>query len=154
VCNWLLWRGVLYALIYWGIDIKFSFEFSFDPWRSRGRMLELISQTWSSGPSLIPSRPDRGCPIILGSGPYHTAQIYKFAWLTNRRRTTTTTLRMTQSPYAEVTGCITAPTPSHRRQWAAPSTTLMPPSDRVQPQALGYIFLLPKIRPQDPSPNP
>jgi hypothetical protein len=79
-------------------------------------MLELISQTWSSGPSLIPSRPDRGCPIILGSGPYHTAQIYKFAWLTNRRRTTTTTLRMTQSPYVEVTGCITAPTPSHRRR--------------------------------------
>jgi hypothetical protein len=47
-------------------------------------MLELISETWSRGPSLIPSHPDRGRPIILGSGPYHTAQYISFDWLTNR----------------------------------------------------------------------
>jgi hypothetical protein len=27
--------------------LSLVFEFSFDPWRSRGRMLELISKTWS-----------------------------------------------------------------------------------------------------------
>jgi hypothetical protein len=34
---------VLCTLIYQGVDIKFSFEFSLDPWRLRGRLLELIS---------------------------------------------------------------------------------------------------------------
>jgi hypothetical protein len=46
-------------------------------------MLELISKTWSWGWSLIPSRPDRGRPIILGSGPCHAARYISFGWLTN-----------------------------------------------------------------------
>jgi hypothetical protein len=48
------------------------------------RVLELISKTWSWGPSLIPSRPDRGRPIILGSGSCHAARYISFGWLTNR----------------------------------------------------------------------
>jgi hypothetical protein len=31
-----------------------SFEFSIDPWRSRGRILELISMAWLKGPSPPP----------------------------------------------------------------------------------------------------
>jgi hypothetical protein len=75
---------VLYTLKYKGVDIKFGFEFSFDLWRSRGRMLKLISETWSRGPSLNLSRPDRGHPIILGSGPCHTTQYIRIGWFMNR----------------------------------------------------------------------
>jgi hypothetical protein len=51
---------------------------------TKGRMLQMISETWSRGPSLIPSLTNRGCPHFRGSEPCHVVQYISLRWLTNR----------------------------------------------------------------------
>jgi hypothetical protein len=73
---------MLYTLIYWWIDIKFSF----DPWRSRERMLKLISRTWSWGPSPSPatSCSGAGAPNLWVVGSPTTHHHIRPSWHVNQ----------------------------------------------------------------------
>jgi hypothetical protein len=134
VRKWLLWRGVLYTLIYWEIDIKFSFlsfEFSFDPWRSMRRMLEF----WSPGHGhkdqvRLLQRPDRGRPKFVGSGPHHVAPYIRHSWRVNQGSSVNNIL--SEGPDllgAEVVGCpMISPSPST----STPGSTPLPAPHLVQ----------------------
>jgi hypothetical protein len=135
---------MLSTLIFQGIDIKFSFKFSLDQWRSRGRILELISRTWSRGPIPSLTTPWSGVPQIVGSAPHHAAPY--IIQLAHEQGSSVNNMPW-EGPdllHAEMVGCPTTSLPSCTpTPGSTSSSASAPPPDRVQLQAQRCTFPLP-----------
>jgi hypothetical protein len=134
---------MLYTLIYRGVDIKFSFEFSLDPWRSRGRMLKLISTD-------LVIRIKSISHALIGGVFLYSRQCPPSSCCTVSISNTGTEVR--REPQQPENGsdphCTAAVGSLHSHLYSVEDLGCTPspttPPDRVQLQTLRYFLFLPK----------